>query len=324
MPSPATILQVDDLTTSLNPGAHQVDIVRGVSFRVAPGQILGVVGESGSGKSMMAYSLIDLLDRKIAITGGQVLFHGEDLTRIPADEMRNLRGNRIAMIFQDPMVALNPVLTIGEQMIEAIIAHRRVSRAEAHAHAVATLARVGIPSPESRMTAYPHEFSGGMRQRVVIAIAFLNDPELIIADEATTALDVTIQSQIIAEIQALAEENGAAILWITHDLSLLSGFADAVMVMYAGQIVEVGPAARIFAAPRHPYTAALMQAVPVEGRDRLINLEGVPPSLADLPPGCAFAPRCPRVQARCTAERPAMSGRETDGWRCFFPLEGGA
>lgn len=318
------ILSVENLTTSLNPGAQQVDILRDVSFSVAPGQILGVVGESGSGKSMMAYSLIDLLDRRIAITGGRVMFDGRDLTGIRPAEMRGLRGNRIAMIFQDPMVALNPVLTIGEQMIEAILAHRRVSRAEARAHAIATLTRVGIPSAETRMAAYPHEFSGGMRQRVVIAIAFLNDPELIIADEATTALDVTIQSQIIAGIQALAEESGAAIIWITHDLSLLSGFADAVMVMYAGQVVEAGPAARVFARPRHPYTAALMAAVPVAGRTRLANLEGLPPNLAALPPGCAFQPRCPRATARCAAERPPVSGSPDDGWRCFNPLEGAA
>ncbi|MFB2595392.1 ABC transporter ATP-binding protein [Paracoccus sp. p4-l81] len=318
------ILTVENLTTSLGTGRGQVDIVRDVSFEVQPGQILGVVGESGSGKSMMAYSLIDLLDRHISITGGKVLFHGQDITRLPANAKRDLRGNRIAMIFQDPMVALNPVLTIGEQMIEAILAHRRMSRAAARDHAIATLARVGIPSPESRMASYPHEFSGGMRQRVVIAIAFLNQPELIIADEATTALDVTIQSQIIAEIQGLAEEAGAAILWITHDLSLLSGFADAVMVMYAGQVVEIGPAARIFAAPRHPYTAALMEAVPTLGSTRLVNLEGVPPSLSALPPGCAFQPRCARAQSCCGTERPPVSGTTADGWRCFYPLEGRA
>ncbi|MCL3883334.1 ABC transporter ATP-binding protein [Marivita sp. GX14005] len=316
------MLKVDNLVTSLHPGSRdQVDIVRSVSFSLEPGQILGVVGESGSGKSMMAYSLIDLLDRKIAITGGSIVFNGEDLSAAKQARMRELRGNRIAMIFQDPMVALNPVLTIGEQMIEAIQAHRRMSRRDAEAHAIKTLARVGIPSPESRMSAYAHEFSGGMRQRVVIAIAFLNEPDLIIADEATTALDVTIQSQILAEIQGLAEETGAAILWITHDLSLLSGFADAVMVMYAGQVIEIAPADRLFGAPRHPYTAALMRAVPVAGRTRLENLEGVPPSLADLPPGCAFAPRCPRAQPRCSQNVPPFEGDTTLGWRCFFPLE---
>lgn len=318
-----TILTVDALTTSLQSDKRQVDIVRDVSFAIQPGQILGVVGESGSGKSMMAYSLIDLLDRRISITAGKVLFHGEDLTAISRERMRGLRGDRIAMIFQDPMVALNPVLTIGEQMIEAVLAHRQVSKSEAQNRAVAALARVGIPSPESRMAAYPHEFSGGMRQRVVIAIAFLNDPELIIADEATTALDVTIQGQIIAEIQSLAEESGAAILWITHDLSLLSGFADLVMVMYAGQVVEIGPAADIFADPRHPYTAALMAAVPVAGRERLINLDGVPPSLSALPPGCAFQPRCPHAQASCATEAPDVQGSSSHEWRCFFPLEAG-
>ncbi len=316
------MLKVENLVTSLQPGSPaQVDIVRDVSFALGPGQILGVVGESGSGKSMMAYSLIDLLDRKIAITGGRVMFQGADLTEATPAQMRHLRGNRIAMIFQDPMVALNPVLTIGEQMVEAIQAHRRMSKRKAEALAIETLARVGIPSPESRMSAYAHEFSGGMRQRVVIAIAFLNEPDLIIADEATTALDVTIQSQIIAEIQGLAEETGAAILWITHDLSLLSGFADAVMVMYAGQVIEIAPAETLFAAPRHPYTAALMRAVPVAGRARLENLDGVPPSLAALPPGCAFAPRCPRAQPRCSEQVPPFEGDTALGWRCFYPLE---
>lgn len=315
------MLSVENLTTSLTHSKGQVDIVRDVSFKVKPGQILGVVGESGSGKSMMAYSLIDLLDRKIAITGGRVVFDGQDLTKLSANDMRALRGNRIAMIFQDPMVALNPVLTIGEQLTEAILAHRSLSRAEAHAHAVATLSRVGIPSAETRMNSYPHEFSGGMRQRVVIAAAFLNDPELIIADEATTALDVTIQGQIISEIQTLAEESGAAIIWITHDLSLLSGFADTVMVMYGGQVVETAPADRIFAQPRHPYTTALMRAVPVAGRGRLENLAGVPPSLADLPRGCAFAPRCTRAQGDCHTMRPPFDGSAERGWRCFFPLE---
>ncbi|MFN3524680.1 MAG: ABC transporter ATP-binding protein [Paracoccus sp. (in: a-proteobacteria)] len=312
------MLSVENLVTSLTTRKAQTDIVRGVSFDVAPGQVLGVVGESGSGKSMMAYSLIDLLPRGISITGGRILFDGQDLATLPKGGLRQLRGDRIAMIFQDPMVALNPVLTIGEQMIEAVLAHRPVSRAEARDRCVKVLARVGIPSPEDRMRAYPHEFSGGMRQRVVIAIAFLNDPELIIADEATTALDVTIQSQIIAEIQGLAAETGTAILWITHDLSLLSGFADHVMVMYAGQVVENAPSDRIFAAPRHPYTAALMQAVPVPGCERLVNLPGVPPALDALPQGCAFSPRCPRVQPLCRAEAPPV----IDGARCHFPLEG--
>lgn len=310
------ILSVENLVTSL--GENGTAIVRGVSFTVEPGQILGVVGESGSGKSMMAYSLIDLLPRGIAISGGRILFKGTDLAALPREELRKLRGDRIAMIFQDPMVALNPVLTIGEQMVEAVQAHRRVTKGEAEARAIAVLRRVGIPSPEARMRAYPHEFSGGMRQRVVIAIAFLNDPELIIADEATTALDVTIQSQIIAEIQGLAAETGAAILWITHDLSLLSGFADAVMVMYAGQVVEMAPAAEVFAAPRHPYTAALMAAVPVPGRDRLVNLPGVPPALDRLPQGCAFSPRCPRAEQLCREVAPPV----LQGARCHFAAEG--
>lgn len=309
------MLDVENLVTAVT--ATGTPIVRGVSFQVQPGQILGVVGESGSGKSMMAYSLIDLLPRGIAISGGRVSFDGQDLTALPQARLRHLRGDRIAMIFQDPMVALNPVLTIGEQMVEAVLAHRPVSRRAAHARCIEVLGRVGIPSPEERMRAYPHEFSGGMRQRVVIAIAFLNDPALIIADEATTALDVTIQSQIIAEIQSLAAETGTAILWITHDLSLLSGFTDHVMVMYAGQVIETAPAEQIFAAPRHPYTAALMEAVPVPGRTRLVNLPGVPPALDALPRGCAFAPRCPRVQPLCREQTPPV----IDGARCHFPLE---
>jgi peptide/nickel transport system ATP-binding protein len=296
--------------------------VEGVSFAVAPGRILGLVGESGSGKSMTGYSIMGLVDAPGRVVGGRILLGGRDLLALAPEEMRKIRGNRIAMIFQDPMMTLNPVLRIDTQMIEAIQAHADVSRAAALERARDALARVGIAAPGARLLAYPHQFSGGMRQRVAIAIALLNEPDVIIADEPTTALDVTIQGQILFEMQKLARDSGTALVWITHDLSVIAGLADTVCVMYAGRIVEHGGVDQVLDAPLHPYTQGLIASVP--GRNRrgepLRQIPGMTPALSDMPPGCAFRERCARADVGC-ARDPALSspvaGRQV---RCFHPL----
>jgi peptide/nickel transport system ATP-binding protein len=286
--------------------------------------VLGLVGESGSGKSVTGFSILRLVDPPGRVTGGHILFRGQDLAALPDREMRRLRGSRIAMIFQDPMMTLNPVLRIDTQMIEAVQAHERVSGRAARARAIQALGRVGIPSPAERLTAYPHQFSGGMRQRVAIAIALLNGPDLIIADEPTTALDVTIQSQILAEVQELARDTGTALIWITHDLAVVAGLADRIAVMYAGRIVETGAASAILTAPAHPYTAGLLGSIPGHGRrgERLTQIPGMAPNMAHLPEGCAFAPRCPRAAEPCRAAAPGVEEiGPGHALRCFRPLE---
>ena len=318
-----SVLEVRDLQTHFLTDAGVVKAVDGVSFSLAAGEVLGLVGESGSGKSVLGFSILRLVDPPGRIVGGQILFQGQDLAQLPPEGMRALRGNRIAMIFQDPMMTLNPVLRIDTQMIEAVQAHERVSDAAARDRAVQVLSRVGIPSAAERLAAYPHQFSGGMRQRVAIAIALLNGPDLIVADEPTTALDVTIQSQILSEIQGLAAETGTALIWITHDLAVVAGLADRIAVMYAGRIVESGPAAAILTAPAHPYTAGLLGSIPGHGRrgTPLVQIPGMAPNMARLPPGCAFAPRCARAADHCRAEapetRPLSAGRAL---RCHDPL----
>jgi peptide/nickel transport system ATP-binding protein len=287
---------------------------------------MGLVGESGSGKSVTGFSIMGLIDPPGRIVSGRILFGGRDLASLPDAEMRHVRGRRIAMIFQDPMMTLNPVLRIDTQMIEAIQAHEDVGRAEARRRARDALGQVGIPSPDERLAAYPHQFSGGMRQRVAIAIALLNRVELIVADEPTTALDVTIQGQILFEMQRLARETGTALIWITHDLSVVASLADEVCVMYAGRIVERGGVDDVLDRPAHPYTAGLIGSVPSRNRrgSPLQQIPGVMPSLLDLPEGCSFRTRCGHATAACVAE-PAMralaDGREA---RCFHPLSGGA
>jgi peptide/nickel transport system ATP-binding protein len=319
----AALLSVSGLRTHFFTKAGVVKAVDDVSFGVGRGEVLGLVGESGSGKSMTGYSIMGLIDAPGRIVAGTIGFEGRDLAALPAEEMRSLRGNRIAMIFQDPMMTLNPVLRIDVQMVEAILAHEKVSRAAALARARAALVRVGIPSPDERLKAYPHQFSGGMRQRVAIAIALLNDPDLVIADEPTTALDVTIQGQILFEMQKLTRESGTALIWITHDLSVIAGLADRVCVMYAGRIVEHGTTADVLTLPAHPYTRGLLDSVPSRGArgTRLAQIPGMTPSLIGLAPGCAFRERCPRAAAECAADPPmrdfAGGGR---GVRCFRPL----
>ena len=256
------LLEVDRLRTHFFTRAGVVKAVDDVSFIVRKGEVVGLVGESGSGKSMTGYSIMGLVDPPGRIVLGSIRLNGRDLRKLSPEQMRQLRGNRIAMIFQDPMMTLNPVLSIAAQMIETILAHENVSHDAALSRARDALVKVGIPSPDERLNAYPHQFSGGMRQRVAIAIALLNNPDLIIADEPTTALDVTIQGQILFEMQKLTRETGAAMIWITHDLSVVAGLADCVCVMYAGRIVEQGTVVDVLTQPRHPYTQGLMRAVP--------------------------------------------------------------
>jgi peptide/nickel transport system ATP-binding protein len=315
-------LDVRNLRTHFFTRAGVVKAVDDVSFTVSRGEVLGLVGESGSGKSVTGFSVIGLVDPPGRIAGGSILYQGRDLATIPEEEMRSLRGNRIAMIFQDPMMTLNPVLRIDTQMIEAVQAHTKASRTEARARARDALGMVGIPSPEERLNAYPHQFSGGMRQRVAIAIALLHNPDLLIADEPTTALDVTIQAQILAEVQKLAAEHGTALIWITHDLSVIAGLADRIAVMYAGRIVETGDASEVLDSPLHPYTHGLIGSVPSRNRkgDKLRQIPGMTPSLLNLPAGCAFRTRCARATSRC-AEEPPIHGLGPRQVRCFHPME---
>ena len=296
--------------------------VDGVSFTVGKGEVMGLVGESGSGKTVTGFSLINLVDPPGEIVGGRILFNGKDLVSASEEYMQKLRGNRIAMIFQDPMMTLNPVLRIDTQMIETILAHNpSVPKDQAHQRARDALGQVGIPSPNERLKAYPHQFSGGMRQRVAIAIALLNKPDLIIADEPTTALDVTIQGQILYEAQKLCRETGTALIWITHDLAVVAGLADKICVMYAGRIVEQGAIDDVLDHPVHPYTRGLLGSVPGHNTrgHRLYQIPGMAPSLLNLPEGCAFGTRCPKVDSACTAQpeiEEPLAGRQV---RCFHP-----
>jgi peptide/nickel transport system ATP-binding protein len=320
----AGLLDVEGLCTRFLTRAGVVNAVQDVSFSVRRGEILGLVGESGAGKSMTGYSIMGLIDPPGKVVAGRILFEGRELSTLSPEAMRQLRGNRIAMIFQDPMMTLNPVLRIDTQMIEAIRAHAKVSRSAARERSLAALIKVGIASPAERLESYPHQFSGGMRQRVAIAIALLNEPALIIADEPTTALDVTIQGQILFEMQKLSRETGAALVWITHDLSVVAGLADRICVMYAGRIVEEGATVDVLTSPRHPYTRGLLDSVPANAlpRERLRQIPGTTPSLLDPGPGCAFRSRCTRARADCEYD-PEMRplGARGHAVRCFHPLE---
>ena len=317
-----TVLQVEGLEVRFPVPGGTAPAVDGVSFTLQRGQTLGLVGESGSGKTMTGYALLRLTPPPGRITAGRVRFGGQDLLTLSELAMRRLRGDRIALIMQDPMACLNDVIRIGTQMTEAIRAHRRVSAAEARALARDAMGRVGIPRPEERLDAYPHEFSGGMRQRIAIAIALLNRPDVIIADEPTTALDVTIQAQILNQMQRICAEDGTALLWITHDLSLVAGLADSIAVMYAGRIVEIGPADAVIAAPLHPYAAGLMASVPARNQPgaRLAQIAGTMPGLAALPPGCTFRPRCGRAGEECGTVPQLAELRPNQSARCYYPL----
>ena len=326
MSAPGTpLLEIAGLRTHFFTRAGVVKAVDDVSFVVQKGEVMGLVGESGSGKSMTGYSIMGLIDPPGRIVAGTIRLNGRDLRALSFEDLRQLRGNRIAMIFQDPMMTLNPVLSVAAQMIETIQAHGNATRPQALERSRAALVKVGIPSPDERLAAYPHQFSGGMRQRVAIAIALLNNPDLIIADEPTTALDVTIQGQILFEMQKLTRETGAAMIWITHDLSVVAGLADRVCVMYAGRIVEQGTVFDVLTHPRHPYTQGLLDSVPSRSARgaRLQQIPGMPPSVLDLPEGCAFRERCNRATAIC-ATTPEMlpAGIDAHGQRarCHHPL----
>jgi len=317
-------LEVRGLSTHFASRAGLVRAVDDVSFSVNRGEVMGLVGESGSGKSVTGFSILGLVDPPGRVVAGQVLFGGRDIAGLPDGEMRRLRGKHIAMVFQDPMMTLNPVLRIDTQMIEAVQAHDAVPRAEARARARDALGLVGIPSPEERLRAYPHQFSGGMRQRVAIAIALLHRPALIVADEPTTALDVTIQAQILAEMQALCARFGTALVWITHDLSVIAGLADHIAVMYAGRIVEKGTVDQVLDSPMHPYTHGLIGSVPSRAArgERLRGIPGMTPSVLNLPAGCAFRTRCARADAQCELDPPEFAMAAGHAHRCFHPLAG--
>jgi oligopeptide/dipeptide ABC transporter ATP-binding protein len=306
VPEPA--LQVERLEVDFPTKDGVVHAVRGVDFSLAPGEVLGIVGESGSGKSVTALATMGLLP-KGAVVRGSIRFDGTDLLTLKEKQLTQVRGTGIAMIFQDPMTSLNPVYTIGWQITEAILAHQDVSKDAAMARAIELLAKVGIPNPAERVDNYPHEFSGGMRQRVVIAIAMANDPEVILADEPTTALDVTVQAQVLNSLKAAMAETGAALLLITHDLGVIAGLADRVLVMYAGRPVEIGTAEDVFYRPSMPYTLGLLGSLPrldSHGAERLRQIPGAPPSMIGDRTGCPFAPRCPLAADICRETEPEL------------------
>jgi peptide/nickel transport system ATP-binding protein len=307
MPEP--LLEVKDLKVHFPTEDGLVKAVDGVSFQVAPGETLGVVGESGSGKSVTFMTVMGLITKKIARIEGQALFQGQDLLKLPKDEIRHIRGDKISMVFQDPLTALNPVIKVGAQIVELLQAHRKMGKSEAWDYATDLLQRVGIPRPQERVKQYPHEFSGGMRQRAMIAMALALDPDLLIADEPTTALDVTVQAQILDLVDRLREEFNAAIILITHDLGVVAEHCDDIMVMYAGRVAEYGAAEDIYYNSHHPYTWGLLQSIARIDQDqteRLRPIKGLPPSMIRVPPGCAFNPRCPYVMDICKTEVPPL------------------
>ena len=301
------ILDVQDLHTTFSTDkGGEVHAVNGVSFRLEPGKILGIVGESGSGKSVTAYSIMQILAENGGITGGQVLYKGEDITKWSEKQLENFRGKCCSIIFQDPMTSLNPVFTIGNQLMEAITLHTDRNKEQAKARAVEMLTLVGINEPEKRLKQYPHELSGGMRQRVMIAMALACEPDILIADEPTTALDVTIQAQILELMQDLQKKLGMAIIMVTHDLGVIASMCDEIMVMYGGRVCERGTADDIFYRPAHEYTKGLLRSIPSAANmnERLIPIGGTPINMLDLPKGCAFCPRCDAAMKICLREQP--------------------
>jgi peptide/nickel transport system ATP-binding protein len=318
------LLEVQGLTTTIQQRRGSVRPVDGVSFTVGRGEILGLVGESGCGKSMTALSLMRLLPAAATISAGSVRFDGQDLLAVSARQMRRLRGKDISMVFQEPMAALDPAFTIGYQLIETLNAHESMSRAEARDRAIQMLDRVGITNAASRLDDYPHQFSGGMRQRVMLAMALLMEPKLLLADEPTTALDVTVQSQILDLIAELQDDMHLSVILITHNLGVVHEIADRVAVMYAGEIVEIAPTRRIFENPQHPYTQGLMLSMPdlAHRRAELHVIRGRVPELNALPPACRFAPRCPNRIQRCEEKHPSLATTEEEHeLRCYNPTK---
>ncbi|WP_425046425.1 ABC transporter ATP-binding protein [Primorskyibacter sp. S87] len=314
-----SVLSVRDLVVEIPTRRGILRPVDNVSYELAPGEILGVVGESGAGKSMTGNAVIGLLDRPAHIASGEILLNGRRIDNLPMRDMRKVRGKEIGMVFQDPLTSLNPLIPIGEQLSETIETHLGVSRTEARKRALASLEEVGIPAAAERLDSYPHEFSGGMRQRVVIALALCAEPSLVIADEPTTALDVSVQAQIIALLKRLCREHGTSVILVTHDMGVIAEAADRVAVMYAGQLVEIGPVQDVLTRPRHPYTDGLVGSMPANshGQPRLRQIPGAMPRLNDLPDGCPFNTRCSLAQDKCrAAPRPTLS----QGAACWFPL----
>ena len=311
--SAAPLLEIRDLRVGFPVAGAMALAVRDVSLDVMPGEALGLVGESGSGKSVTALAAMRLVAHPGRILGGSIRLGGDDILAMDDKALRKMRGRRMAMVFQDPQTSLNPAFTIGQQIIDTINAHRSLGRAQARAEAIEVLAMVGIPAPERRLGSYPHEFSGGMRQRALIAMAIACRPQLLIADEPTTALDVTVQAQVIALLRRLAQDLNLAVLFISHNLDLVAELCDRVVVMYAGKVMEAAPVDALFGAPRHPYTRLLQRCIPrFDGsRQPLSSIDGAPPVLGQAPPGCPFAPRCPDVEARCRVDEPPF--RLVDG-----------
>jgi peptide/nickel transport system ATP-binding protein len=321
----APLLEVRNLRVEFPTRRRTLVAVDDVSFGIAPGEVLGVVGESGAGKSLTGMAIIGLLEPPGRIAAGEVRLEGRRIDNLPREELRRIRGRRIGAIFQDPLTSLNPLYTIGEQLVETVLTHLPVRAAEARERALSLLAEVGIPAPEQRIDHYPHQLSGGMRQRVVIALAIAAEPQLVVADEPTTALDVSIQAQIITLLKRLARDRGTAVMLITHDMGVIAETADRVAVMYAGRLAEIGPVRDIIHQPRHPYTVGLMHSIPRVGnqRDRLAQIEGSMPRLTAIPAGCAFNPRCPQRFARCTEARPELFAAGATRAACWLFSDGG-
>jgi len=303
-----TLLEVKELVVEFAQRKNRLRALDQVSLSIKRGEILGIVGESGAGKSLTGAAIIGLLESPGFIASGSIHLHGERIDNLPAEAMRRIRGRKIGMVFQDPLTSLNPILTIADQLIETIQTHLGGSKAQARARAITLLDEVGIPAAARRIDDYPHQFSGGMRQRVVIALALAGEPDLIIADEPTTALDVSVQAQIIDVLKRACNEHGAAVMLVTHDMGVIAETADRVAVMYAGRVVEVGTVQQVIKQPRHPYTQGLMGSIPslTERVERLVQIPGAMPRLDAIPSGCAFHPRCPQVGERCQKQRPEL------------------
>ncbi len=316
------LLEVRDLCVEFPTRRGTLRALDGVSFDVAPGEILGIVGESGAGKSLIGAAIIGLLEPPGRVCGGQVLLQGQRIDDLPREAMRRLRGKQIGAIFQDPLTSLNPLYTVGRQLVETLRTHLPLSAAQARERAIDLLRQTGIPAPEARLAQYPHEFSGGMRQRVVIALALAGEPKLIIADEPTTALDVAVQAQIIRLLRAVTQAHGASVMLITHDMGVIAETCDRVAVMYAGRIVEIGPVDEVIHRPAHPYTVGLMASVPSldDAGGRLAQIQGALPRLDEIPSGCAFHPRCPKASPRCSDERPDLALVQRTRAACWWPI----
>src|ERR1700761_3411182 len=321
----APVLDIQDLSTHIKLTSSVVQAVGNIDLHVEAGETLGIVGESGCGKSMTGLSIMGLLPPGGSIVGGSIKLGDRELVGLKDEDLRRIRGNEIAMIFQDPLTSLDPTKTIGYQVAEPVRLHRDASKSEALDRAVEVLSLVGLPRPKERLTDYPHQLSGGLRQRVMIAMALANEPKLLIADEPTTALDVTIQAQILGLLRDLKSRLGMAMLLITHDMGVIAGHADRVNVMYAGRIVETATTATLFRRMRHPYTRALLASIPRlnhDFRQQLLAVRGLPPDLASLPPGCRFAPRCSQATDKCRAEEPDLSGAAGHAFACWHPVDG--